>query len=279
MGGLLFGINSFIFANPLPGLYSKLLNMKRLFVAAGLLMTTLTAFSQTDTSAPQINQPAPTPKKKDWSKVNLMNRPNDHFMFQVGYEGWAQKPDSARTKGLSRTLNIYFMLDMPFKTDPRFSVGVGLGVSGASVYFDKTRVGVAENTSTLQFEDVSNSNHFKKYKLSYNYLEAPIELRFSSDPEHDGKSLKFAIGAKVGTLINVHTKGKTLQDSEGRTINTYTEKLNSKRYFENLRLAGIVRAGIGHFGLFGSYQINNFIKDGMGPNIRPFSVGITLSGL
>src|SRR5690606_27778614 len=152
-------------------------------------------------------------------------------------------------------------------------------VSGASVYFDKTTVGVAENSSTLQFSDVSNSSHFKKYKLAYSYLEVPIELRFSKDPEHDGKSLKFALGAKVGTLLNVHTKGKTLQDSDGKTIGNYTEKLSSKQYFENIRLAGTARAGIGHFGIFASYQINNFIKEGAGPNIRPFTIGITLSGL
>ncbi|MBC8034432.1 MAG: outer membrane beta-barrel protein [Chitinophagaceae bacterium] len=267
--------------------------MKKVIVAAAFLITTLDVFSQTPDSLPQatdtltdtlkvneqIATPATQPKKKDWSKVSLANRPNDHFMFQLGYEGWTGKPDSARTKGIPRTLNIYFMLDLPFKTDPRFSVGLGLGISSAGVYFDKTRVGVADNTNTLQFEDVSNRNNFKKYKLAYTYLEVPVELRFSRDPENDGKSLKFALGAKVGTLLNVHTKGKTLQDAEGRTIGNYTEKLASRQYFESIRLAGTARVGIGHFGLFGAYQINNFIKDGSGPNIRPFTIGFTFSGL
>lgn len=246
--------------------------MKKLIAATGLLLMALTAFSQTS------DQPA-TKKKKDWGKINLSNRPNDHFMFQIGYEGWAQKPDSARTRGFSRTLNIYFMLDMPFKTDPRFSVGIGAGISGASVFFNKTDVAITALTPTLQFNDVSNSNHFKKYKLAYSYLEVPVELRFSSNPEHDSKSLKFAIGGKVGTLLNVHTKGKILRDNTGRTINTYTEKLSSKRYFNGLRLAGTARAALGHFGIFGSYQINNFLKDGAGANFHPYSIGITLSGL
>jgi hypothetical protein len=171
------------------------------------------------------------------------------------------------------------MLDLPFKTDPRFSVGIGLGVSGASVFFDKTEVAVTALTSTLQFNDVSKADHFKKYKLAYSYLEAPVELRFSSNPEHDGKSLKFALGAKVGTLLNVHTKGKTLQDQNGKTLNAYTEKLSSKRYFNSLRLAGIARISLGHFGVFGSYQINNFVKEAAGANFHPYSFGITLSGL
>ncbi len=267
--------------------------MKKVIVAAGFLMTALNVFSQDTDSLKQttdsLNITTPTPvtemppaprKKKDWTKVNLANRPNDHFMLQLGYEGWTNKPDSADTKGVARTLNIYFMLDLPFKTDPRFSVGIGLGVSGASVYFDRTRIGVADNTNTLQFESLSNSNHFKKYKLAYSYLEVPIELRFSRDPENDGKSLKFALGAKVGTLINVHTKGKTLQDADGRAVGpNYTEKIASRQFFEGIRLAGITRVGIGHFGLFASYHINNFIKDGAGPNIRPYTIGFTLSGL
>lgn len=247
--------------------------MNKIIAAAAFLLIASAGFAQTP------DQPAPAKKKKDWSKVSLANRPNDHFMFQVGYEGWAQRPDSLKTKGLSRALNIYFMFDLPFKTDPRFSVGAGLGISGASVFFDKTLVGITENTPTLQFNDVSNSNHFKKYKLAYSYLEAPIELRFSKDPEHDSKSLKFAIGAKVGTLLNVHTKGKTLRDKDGKTIGAFTEKLSSKQYFENIRLAGTARIALGHFGVFGSYQINNFIKEGAGPSIHPFTIGITLSGL
>lgn len=245
--------------------------MKKLIAAAGLLIMTLSVFSQTPDQ--------PEKKKKDWSKINLMNRPNDHFMFQLGYEGWAQKPDSANTKGIPRTLAIYFMFDMPFKTDPRFSVGIGVGVSGSSVYFDKTEVVINSTGSTLEFNNVSNTNHFKKFKLSYNYLEVPLELRFSSNPENDGKSLKFALGGKVGTLINVHTKGKNLLDASDRLVNAYTEKISSKRYFESLRLAGTARVALGHIGLFGSYQINNFVKSGSGPNIRPFTIGLTLSGL
>jgi hypothetical protein len=248
-----------------------LLIMKKYIAAAGLLLLTLSIFAQTPDQSVK--------KKKDWSKVSLMNRPNDHLMIQIGYEGWAAKPDSAKTKGIPRSLAIYFMFDMPFKTDPRFSIGIGAGISGSNVSFDKTEVAITGTGPALEFNDVSGTNHFKKYKLSYNYLEAPIELRFSRNPENDGKSLKFALGAKIGTLINVHTKGKTLLDANGRVQQLYTEKLNSKNYFERLRMAGTARISLGHIGIFGSYQINNFIKSGIGADIRPFTIGFVASGL
>src|ERR1700743_2421646 len=104
--------------------------MKKFIAVAGLLTVMLNASAQT------TDQPA-TPKK-DWSNLNLMNRPNDHLMIQLGYEGWAAKPDSANTKGFPHTLNVYFMFDLPFKSDQRFSLGIGAGISGPSVYFNKT---------------------------------------------------------------------------------------------------------------------------------------------
>jgi hypothetical protein len=223
--------------------------------------------------------PRPRTQKKDWSKVDLGNRANDHFMIQLGYDKWAGTPDSIKTKGLSRSLNVYFMLDFPFKTDPRFSIGIGPGISGSSMFFDKTIVQVAAAGTRLPFRNVADTNYFKKFKLSTVYLEAPVELRFTANPEYNSKSWKFAIGGKIGTMINAHTKGKNLLNKSGGTLNSYTVKENSKRFFNSTRLSAIARVGIGVFSVFGTYQINTYLKDGAGPELHPYSIGISLSGL
>lgn len=234
--------------------------------------------AQSDTLKPAV--PAtPAPVKKDWSKVNMGNRANDHFMIQLGYDGWAGKPDSIHTKGFPHSINAYFMLDFPFKTDPRFSIGLGAGISGASMYFDKTIVQVAGTTTRLNFKNAADTNYYKKFKLATAYAEVPVELRFTMDPEHNSQSWKFVLGAKIGTMINVHTKGKTLVNKSGSTLNAYTMKENSKRYFNGTRLAATARIGIGLFSIFGSYQVNQFLKEGLGPEIHPYSIGIGLSGL
>lgn len=260
--------------------------MKRIVLLSTSMLFVVAAFAQkqpTDSTAKQVmkSNPAPTvtPKKKDWSKINLSNRANDHLLIQIGYDGWAQMPDTIHTKGFSRSLNMYFMFDFPFKTDPRFSVGVGVGIGSSSIFFDKQEVGVAGLTSTLSFPDKSQTDHFKKYKLVSTYAEAPVEMRFTADPEHSDKSWKGAIGVKVGTLLNVHTKGKNLVSSTGAAINNFIEKESSKRYFNSTRLAASGRVGYGHISLYGQFQINNFIKDGLGPNVHPFAIGITFSGL
>jgi hypothetical protein len=56
-------------------------------------------------------------------------------------------------------------------------------------------------------------------------------------------------------------------------------KESSKRFFNKNRLSGMVRVGYGHFSLFGSYQFTPLFKEGGGPVVRPFSIGLTLSGL
>jgi hypothetical protein len=42
---------------------------------------------------------------------------------------------------------------------------------------------------------------------------------------------------------------------------------------------GTARIGYGIFSLFGAYQLNNILKDGAGPDMQLYQVGISLSGL
>jgi hypothetical protein len=250
--------------------------MKKLITLSLALAFVFPLFAQDSTIAAK-------PKKKDWSKVNLSNRPNDHFMIQIGYNGWASRPDTIQTKGIPRSFNMYFMFDFPFKTSPRFSVGLGVGLGTDNFYLDKMTADIAgRSSSTLTFR--RDSSYFKKYKIATTYLELPVELRFAADPENTNKSWKLAVGGKVGTMLSAMTKGKNLISSNGGTL-AYTEKIKSKRYFNSTRLSVTGRISKGILGIYGSYQINNFIKDGVGgansalPNIRPFQIGISISGL
>ena len=73
--------------------------------------------------------------KKDWSKV-AMSGAGDHFMVSISKDGWGGAPDSIsnRMGGFSRGLNIAFMLNKPFKSDARWSVAFGLGISHSSIF-------------------------------------------------------------------------------------------------------------------------------------------------
>lgn len=218
--------------------------------------------------------------KKDWSKLNIANRPKDHFLIQLGYNNWSNSPDSINRSGVPRTLNMYFMMDFPFKTDPRISVALGAGLGSDHQYFKDTYIDLTGSKGDrLSFRNVADTNHFKKYKLNTTYLEAPIEIRFTQNPEKPNNSLKFALGVKIGTLLSASTKGKNLVNRNGAVLNNYTLKEKSKRYFNGTRASLTARIGYGIVSAFASYQLNAFIKDGFGPDVHPVIVGISISGL
>ena len=240
--------------------------MRRIVITGFILLATFNVFAQNDT----------TKQKKP--SVTLP-RSNDHLVLQLGYVGWNGKPDTINTGGLNRAFNVHFMLDFPFKTNPNFSAAAGLGVSTENVYFDKTIVDIKATTSTLSFRDASDTSHFKKYKIATTFLEIPVELRYSANPDNNKKSFKMAIGAKVGTLVNAHTKGKELQNKSGGTINNYIVKENTKRFFNSTRLSLTGRIGYGNLSFFGSYAVTPLFKEGLAPTVRPLTVGLMLSGL
>jgi hypothetical protein len=250
--------------------------MKKILLLSACSLFMAALHAQTDSM--KVDVPQPVEKKKK-PVIDLTNRSNDHFLIQLGYAGWSGTPAGINTSGLPRSFNSYFMLDFPFKTSPKLSAAIGAGIGTDAIFFSKTYIGLTDQTTELQFQDRSDTTHFKKYKLATAWLEAPLELRYSAHPETPGKGFKVALGIKVGTLLNAHTKGKTLQNSSGQTLNSYTEKLSSKKFFNTTRIVPTVRVGYGHFSLYGAYQVGTLFKSGLGPEVRPYSIGLTISGL
>lgn len=241
--------------------------MRRILLAVFVFCLGFAATAQTDTS-------------RNVRMLSPMQIPSsDHFLIQIGSANWLNRPDSIGTKGFSRTFNMYLMLDFPFKTNPHFSVALGPGLATDHIFLDGRTAEITGTTTSIAFRNVSDTTHFKKYKVATAFLEVPIELRFVANPDAPGKSFKLALGAKVGTMIAAWTKGKTLQSSIGNTVNDYIQKLKDKDYFNTTRLSVMARAGIGHFTLFTSYALTPVFKEGVGPKMNTLSVGLTLSGL
>ena len=238
--------------------------MKKLLFSVFALSTLITATAQQ--------------KKK---LGGFTNSTGDHFMLQLSSDHWMGAPDSinSRKTGFARGANAYIMLDQRFKSSPNWSVAFGVGIGTSSMYFKNTVVNLKSKTNTLPFTNVDSVDHFKKYKLATSYIEIPLELRYTANPESESKSIKAAIGIKVGTLLNAHTKGKTLLDKTGKQLNSYTAKETAKGYLNSTRLSATARVGYGNFSLFGSYQFNNIFKDGVAADIKLFQVGLTFSGL
>ncbi len=270
-------MDSFIFARyHRANTYMNNCIIKAFFVFVFSLISIFSFAQTTDTAAT-------TASKKFLNKIDLSNRPNDHFLLQYGFDSWGSVPDSVDPSGFSRHFNVYIMVDKPFKDSRHMSIGFGIGIGSSNIFFDNKYVNLKSQTTALPFTNVSmsNENHYNKFKLTTVFAEIPVELRYAGNPVAPDRGFKAALGVKVGALINQHTKGKDAIDATGQSIygNKYIIKENNKRFINGTRVAATARIGFGNISIDGSYQVTNFLKDGVGPDIKPYSIGITLSGL
>ncbi len=224
---------------------------------------------------------AASAQTSETKKITVPNRTKDHFMIQYGADAWSGRPDSVRTGGFSRHFNFYVMFDKPLKINPKMSVGFGVGIGSSNMFFNNTNVDVKYVGQQLPFTIADSINHFDKFKVTTMHLELPVELRFFSNPNNMNKSWKFAIGAKVGTLLKAYSKGKNFVNRNGQSLygTTFIEKEQSKKFFNGTSLAVTGRVGYGIVGLQGSYNILGVLRDGSGATMNRFSIGISISGL
>ena len=213
------------------------------------------------------------PNKKLVSKANYNAPSRDYVMLQLGYENWLGAPDSVKITGLGRAANAYICYDFPIQKS-NFSFAAGVGLGNSNVYFSNQLLTLTDSGAQIRFIP-ETTPAYKKYKLATSYLEAPFELRYFSNKENRNKGFKAAIGLRVGALVNAHTKGKHVLYNK-----PVMDKESGRRYLETWRYATTLRVGYGNISVYGSYQISSQFKAGAGPeNIRPFQIGLCLSGM
>lgn len=184
----------------------------------------------------------------------------------------------------SRTANLYYQYPLRlFKS--RFSLVPAVGVSLER--FKLRNLGTfgfdAEDSLKILSQSEAGYTRVKKSQLVTNYVEIPLELRYSSNPEDPNRSFKAAIGGRIGYLYDSFSKVKYREDGE-------TKKLKDKQNFNlnDIRYGVFAKVGVGNFSVVGYYNLTNLFKDGEGPgttggtngivtDFQTFSVGISLS--
>lgn len=203
----------------------------------------------------------------------IVKAARDFVMLQFNYNNWAQKPDSVKNKQIGYGFNAFLCYDFPIKKT-KLSFAPGLGINTSVVYLDQQSMVFNDTGSSSAVRFTPEDRDYKRYKFVTTYLQAPFELRYSSNTLNRNKGFKAAIGLQVGTLLGAHTKGTY---SEGGSV--IKEKEDTKRYVSPWNFAATVRVGYGNFSLFASYNLTNVFRENQGPVITPFSAGICLTGL
>ena len=222
-----------------------------------------------------VNSWAATAQTEDETeKKNVIRKPSrDFIMLQLTYDNWMDTPDSINITGFGRGANIYLCYDFPISKS-NFSFAAGIGIGTSSILLKDQELVLTDTGSAAMARFIPESKDYKRYKISSTFVEAPFELRYFGNKNNRNVGFKAAIGLRVGTLLAVHTRGR--YNVDGAKV---VEKESSKRFFENWRYAGTLRLGWGNFTLMGAYNLGGVFKEGKGPDVTPYSLGICITGL
>ncbi len=117
----------------------------------------------------------------------------------------------------------------------------------------------------------SSFNDQTKSKLVVNYLNLPLMLEYQTN--HHSKSNSFHIGAGIQTGLRIGSHTKRVIQDDG---NKKKDKAPGDYHINPFKFDAMVRVGWGKLNLHANYSLNTLFKNNRGPELYPFSVGITL---
>ncbi|MGB1247665.1 MAG: outer membrane beta-barrel protein [Chitinophagales bacterium] len=202
------------------------------------------------------------------------NTSKDKFMVSLSFDNLFHKETNGfTTRWHSRGIGLHFMYDIPINNS-KVSIAPGIGFSHSSYYHNSFIGEDSTGTFFTPIADFKDNDDFKRHKLTTNFIEIPLELRIRSNPDNKGNIWKVAFGFKAGLKLVATSK-------ETRKIDGYFRKIKTKNYHDiNLLRAGpTFRIGYGSFNLHAFYSVTNLFKKNKGPEMTPFSVGITFTAL
>ena len=182
----------------------------------------------------------------------------------------------------SRTFNIYYQYDFRIlKSGFSFVPGIGLSLERFKFKNEYT-LGYTSSTSgeliLIPPADAAVPN-IKKSHLVTNYVEVPVELRYTINPDDPARSFKVAFGGRVGYLFDSFMKVKYKENTE---VKKYKDKQDFNLTKVRYGLTG--RIGFGNFSLFGYYNLNPLFEEGKGliennlnNDFNTYTIGISLS--
>jgi hypothetical protein len=224
------------------------------------------------------------------------------FTLELGLNRLTDKPNNLKY-GLwgSRTLNVYYQYDVRIaKSKFSFHPGIGFGMERfkliRSEHYGSDTVNYASPTlgfdaggnttfipaanyiydaDTLGQIDYSGSYRTKKSMLAMNFIDIPVELRFSTNPDDPARSFKIGIGGRVGYLINAHTKIRYREDGDIKKLKTHQD-FNLSRF----RYSAFLKIYMGNFAFFGVYNLNPMFESNKGPDqtkTQSYTIGVSLA--
>ncbi|MCB0515972.1 MAG: outer membrane beta-barrel protein [Chitinophagales bacterium] len=198
----------------------------------------------------------------------------DRLTFEFTYADFLNKPEGMKTKWYNRGVNVYYNYNIYIDKNKHVAFSPGLGISSQNVY-SNSRHYLADNDSTA-FAVIDGNLSYRNNKLALTYLEAPMELRFSSNADKMNRKFKFALGIRLGYLMNIHSKYRGDEYDASNSLVVVKEKDARIPNVSKVRFSPSVRIGYGSVNLVASYAMPLFDQD-KGPQMNLLMIGVSFN--
>jgi hypothetical protein len=162
----------------------------------------------------------------------------------------------------SRSVNLYYQYDMRIlKSNFSFVPGIGLSLERFKFNNDNTLGYDGADLESIVMVPPATSGipGIKKSQLITNYIDVPLEIKYSTNPDDPARSFKISVGGRIGFMYDSFTKIKYKEDGESKKIKNKEDfNLNKVRYGLTARI------GVGNFSLFGYYNLTPLFEEGKG---------------
>lgn len=140
-----------------------------------------------------------------------------------------------------------------FSLSNNFAIGLGGEVS---TYFVHNNLNFTQSESDELPEDfiIDADSSYNANEQNFYYVDVPLELRFRTNPNANGKSFHVTVGTRFGYRIGSLWGSRVFESSYHRS-DDYAIRQYRNLGDDRVRIQGYARVGYGNFALFGGLDL------------------------
>jgi hypothetical protein len=210
---------------------------------------------------------------KYWSKSENYNWKGIDF----GLNGYFNPQQSLSMRGQNEYLELDYTKSLSWGVNfvekglklgsENFKLVSGLGLSFHNYSF-KNNYNIVRSPDSLDYFNVNGFN-YSRNRLKMASLNVPIMFGINTSKDYS-KSMRISVGAIAG--VRFATRLKQQYEVAGDVINA---KTRSDYHINAFHISPTLRVRYKGFGLFANYSLTPLFEGGKGPEIYPFTAGIS----
>ncbi len=229
---------------------------------------------------------------------------NGHWAgFEMGLNGYLNSDfnqsfpkeyeylDLRMTKSVAVNVN-FFEQNVALAKNQKWGMVTGLGLEWHNYRFSKTTRLDGDSSQLIGYLDRGVS--IRKSKLTTLHLNVPVLLEFQTNSRHKKDSFHFGTGVVIGARLSSHTKKYYDERNKDFEITKYDPVTDSYQtqftatspdyskakdfddfHLQPFKFDATVRIGWGFVNLYATYSLNQMFKKDKGPELYPWTIGIT----